>query len=217
MNFFKKIFQSKKESTLNDSTPELEEDHIELYVNNVLSIPDRIVNEFIYQHGLNEKIIYNFLTYKHDSDFGGTGWNEKGKLNFPGPFYTGVTDTCGTGIVEAPNNIIFDENCREFVMIQPRTKIELVQLWNAGAAEVFGSYYCDGNENWTVQLVKEWWANKNEVLEHLKNSELIKMNQNQEKRYLHYLENEAKLDLRKYCYFLENGLYPNDESLPELD
>jgi len=112
MNFFKKIFQLKKEVTSNDSISESEHDYVDCYVNNVLPIPDKIVNEFIYQHGLNENTINNFLTYRHESDFGGSGWNEIGKLNFPGPFYTGETDTCGTGMVEAPNNIIVDEDCR---------------------------------------------------------------------------------------------------------
>jgi hypothetical protein len=165
---------------------------------------------------LTENIINNYLNFRAGSDYSGSGWSVKGALNFPGPFYTGETDSCGTGIIQSPNNIIFDENYMEHVMIQPRNDIELLNLWNAGSVEVLGAYYCDGNKYWTVPLVKNWWATKHEIFEHLENNELIKLNCNQEKRYLHYLENFAELDLRKYCFFLENGFYPTDEKLPEI-
>lgn len=104
----------------------------------------------------------------------------------------------------------------EFVMIQPRTKTELLQLWNASAVEVFGAYYCDGNKHWTVKEVKNWWFEKDDLLQHLKDEELIKMNCHQEKRYQHYLEHLAEMDLRRYCFFLDNGFYPTTEILPEL-
>jgi hypothetical protein len=191
------------------------------YVNSWVEnkIPELVkeITGLIYQKDLDDNVINTFLNFGSDSDYGDSGWSVKGELNFPGPFYTGESDTCGTGIIESPNNVIFDENCMEHVMIQPRTKVELLQLWNAGAVEVFGSYYCDGNKYWTVQLVRIWWSNRNEILDHLKNEKLIKMNCNQEKRYRHYLENYAELDLRKYCFFIENGFYPTNEKLPEVE
>ncbi len=186
------------------------------WVNNEIPELDKTIVKLIHQKELKDTTINLFLDFCLDSDFSGSGWSKKGELNFPGPFYTGETDTCGTGIIESPKNVILDENCMEYVMIQPRNKTELLQLWNAGAAEVFESYYCDGNKYWTVQLVKNWWSNKNEILQHLKNDELIKVNCNQEKRYIYYLEKLAEMDLRKYCFFLDNGFYPINEKLPEL-
>lgn len=181
------------------------------------SVVEKTIADLIYQNGLTEDKINAYLNCDFTSDFGGSAWPEKGQLNFPGPFYTGITDTCGTGIIESPSNVVFDEWCMEYVMIQPRNKPELLQLWSSGAVEVFGGYYCDGNRHWTVQLVKEWWRRKSQMVEHLKKAELVKMNRDQEKRYIQYLMNDAEIDLRRYCFFLENGYYPENESLPELN
>jgi len=186
------------------------------WVNNEIPQIDKSIAELIFQFDLNDKIIDEYLNYKSYSDYTDSGWNDKDILNFPGPFYTGESDTCGTGIIEAPNNVIFNEHCMEFVMIQPRNKTELLQLWNAGACEVLGSYYCNGNKYWTTEKVRYWWKNKDDILELLKNNDLIKRNRNQEKRYLHYLDNFAEIDLKKYCYFLDNGYYPTDEKLPNI-
>lgn len=215
------LFNKKQAADTGNHFLKQKEEHKDYYVNswvyNEISELDIEIARLIYQKDLDENTINTFLNFGPDSDCGESGWSVKGELNFPGPFYTGESDTCGTGIIESPNNVIFDENCMEYVMIQPRTKAELLQLWNAGAVEVFGSYYCDGNKHWTVQLVRNWWSRRNEIFEHLKNEELIRMNCNQEKRYKYYLENYAELDLRKYCFFLENGFYPNNEKLPELN
>lgn len=174
------------------------------------------VSELIYQRSLSPEMIQSFLKENEESDIGGSLWSSKGELNFPGPFYTAETDTCGTGIIESPNNVIFNENFQEFVMIQPRIKSELYQLWLAADVEVFGSYYCDGNDHWTVQEVKYWWLNRTFILECLTNKELIENNCNQEKRYRFYIQDFAEEDLKKYCFFLDNGYYPTDEALPEL-
>lgn len=220
MNFWNNLFKRKEEKAYENYFLKQKAEHIDAYANSWVNtdIPEltKSISELIYQKELTENIINTHLNLKTDSDYGGSGWPVKGILNFPGPFYTGTTDSCGTGIIESPNNVIFDENYMEHVMIQPRNEVELLNLWNAGAVEVFGSYYCDGNKHWTVTLVKNWWVNKYEIVEHLKNNALIKLNCNQEKRYIHYLENFAELDLRKYCFFLENGFYPTNEKLPEL-
>ncbi len=186
------------------------------YVDNGIPALEDDIIDLIYQKDLNKDVVNQFLHFGDDSDCGGSGWFLKEDLNFPGPFYTADSDTCGTGIIEAPNNVIFDEHYREFVMIQPRNRLELLQVWNAAAVEVFGSYYCDGNNYWTVESVREWWSNREDLLEFLKYDDLIKANCNQEKRYKYYLEHFAEIDLRKYCFFLENGFYPKDQKLPHL-
>lgn len=187
------------------------------YVGNVIPEVDENVIKLIYQNSLTEEKINEFLNLKTDASIDGSAWNLKNELNFPGPFYTGETDTCGTGIIEAPKNVIFDRECMEHVMIQPRTKKELLGLRDAGAIEVFGEYYCDGNKHWTIQLVKEWWSNRNDIFKSLQDRVLIKMNCNQEKRYKYYLDNVAELDLKRYCFFLDNGFYSTDEKLPNIE
>ncbi len=220
MNFWRKKFNPSEPNTSENYFLKQKEEQIDHYanswVNNEIPELDRPIAELIYRFDLNEKIIDKYLDFGNDSDYSDSAWSAKGELNFPGPFYTGESDTCGTGIIESPNNVIFNKDCTEFVMIQPRNKNELLQLWNAGAVEVFGSYYCDGNKHWTLEKVKNWWENKNDILKQLENEELIKMNCNQEKRYRHYIDNFAEMDLRKYGFFLENGFYPSNESLPEI-
>jgi hypothetical protein len=219
MNFLKNIFRNKKNEI--KTTSNIVE-NIDVYknswTNNNIPIGDVEVLKTIYNFDLNSDDIDKFLNYVEDSYSSGTNWKNKGIFNFPGPFYTGETDTCGTGIIEAPHNVIFDKYCAEYIMIQPRTKKELLQIWNAGAVEVFDQYYCDGNNHWTIELVKEWWKNKDNILESLKNQVLIETNCNQNLRYETYLKTEAYTDLSKYCYFLDNGFYPikKEEKLPNL-
>ena len=221
MNFWKNIFNFRDRIQTTNHLLKQKEEHADYYsdswVNSEIAEIEKPIGELIYQVDLNENLINDYLGRESGSDFDGSGWPEKGGLNFPGPFYTGESDSCGTGIIESPNNVVFDENCMEYVMIQPRNKVELIQLRSASAVEVFGSYYCDGNKFWTVELVKNWWKNRNDIFEHLKHDELVKMNCNQEKRYKYYLENEALMDLRRYCFFLESGVYPSDEKLPEIE
>lgn len=220
MNFLKNIFKAEEQQVSDNYLLRWKEEHIDSYANSWVGhkIPEltESLSELIYRKDLDENVIKKFLNSEDASHLEGSGWSARGALNFPGPFYTGVTDTCGTGIIEAPCNVFFDDYCMEYVMIQPRNEIELIQLCSAAAVEVFGSYYCDGDQYWTLQSVRHWWSNKNELLKTLKNDELIRMNCNQEKRYKSYLENYAETDLRKYCYYLENGIYPSDETLPEL-
>jgi len=48
--------------------------------------------------------------------------------------------------------------------------------------------------------------------------EVMAKNEGQAQLYLDYLNGEAETDLRRYCYFLEHGVYPLNEQtvLPEL-
>jgi hypothetical protein len=52
-------------------------------------------------------------------------------------FYGAMTDTCGTGPIEAPRNIALDANGQEFVFQQPRDVDELADCCDACWAEVF--------------------------------------------------------------------------------
>lgn len=145
-------------------------------------------------------------------------WQEKHPFNFPGPFYAGYSDTCGTGICEAPFNVMNDSHCCEYVFRQPKNFTELLQVLDAAAVEVFDSYSSNGNDYWNYEACKKWWSNRAQLIVALKDEELLRMNDGQAQAYITYLNGEAELDLRRYCYFLLNGNYPMSEStvLPSL-
>jgi len=145
-------------------------------------------------------------------------WQKKHPFNFPGPFYTGESDTCGTGQPEAPGNVMFDSYCCEYIFKQPQNYAELLCVIDAAAVEVFDSYSCNGNDHWTIDLCRQWWKQKSHLIEQLNEPELKKANGGAEQLYINYLRSEAELDLRRYCYFLDNGGLPRhqDAILPEL-
>ncbi|ACU59903.1 hypothetical protein [Chitinophaga pinensis] len=144
-------------------------------------------------------------------------WGDLSVYNFPGPFYTGETDTCGTGIY-AMDNVLFDENYQEFVFRQPASYFELLCLIDAGYVEVRDGYSADGNQRWTYERCRSWWLTVPSLLDWLSKDEGMKnINGKMLDNYIHYLQTTAKDDLRKYCFFLENGYYPQDgQTLPEL-
>lgn len=146
-------------------------------------------------------------------------WNTKNPFNFPGPFYTGESDTCGTGDVEAPNNVMYDENAMEFIFKQPQTFEEFLGVVDAAAVEVLDSYSCDGNKYWSYAKCKEWWQNRFDIISEMNKVETKKVNGDRVSLFESYLKSNAESDLRKYCYFLENGKCPSADTttLPQLD
>ncbi|MCX6181201.1 MAG: hypothetical protein NT150_04655 [Bacteroidetes bacterium] len=151
-------------------------------------------------------------TYQND-------FSKKNSLNFPGPFYTLETDNCGTGQPEAPENILCDHEGREHIFMQPQTTKELCNILTASLLDPFHSYAVNGNEHWNLQLIKEWWRNKHKLIDTLLSKEFEENNSGQNFKYIEYLNGQAKEDLQRYAYFLENGKYPVGEGfvLPEID
>ncbi|WBA41742.1 hypothetical protein [Hymenobacter canadensis] len=145
-------------------------------------------------------------------------WSNKHPFNFPGPFYTGESDTCGTGICQAPDNVALDEYGCEFVFRQPLDYPQFLRVLDAAAVEVFDSYSANGNEHWTCTACKGWWSNRRELIVALSQPDVQRANNGQAQAYLDYLAGAAETDLRRYCYFLENGQYPaaKNVSLPPL-
>lgn len=145
-------------------------------------------------------------------------WEDKHPFNFPGPFYTGQSNTCGTGDVEAPDNVFYDADTCEYIFRQPSNYKEFVDVLDAAAVEVFDSYACNGNKYWTYDLCKEWWHNRRWLLEQLDNPELKKVNGARSNLYRDYLVTNDEQDLKRYCFFLLHGHYPslNEENLPAL-
>ena len=76
------------------------------------------------------------LDFVNYSDFKEVNW-----LNTPGPIYTTCTDNCGTGQVEAMNNVGGDENYHEIIFKQPFDRRELQETLTAAAVDPFGAYY----------------------------------------------------------------------------
>ena len=93
---------------------------------------------------------FSFIGY---NDFSEIHW-----LNTPGPVYTTYTDNCGTGQVEAMNNVGGDEDYHEVVFKQPSNRKELIEVLSAALVDPFGAYYFGGNESWTKELIQEWWS-----------------------------------------------------------
>jgi hypothetical protein len=145
-------------------------------------------------------------------------WPEKHPFNFPGPFYTGESDSCGTGIVQAPVNAANDAHTCEYIFRQPSSYYEFLCVLNAAAVEVFDSYSSNGNDYWTVEACKSWWQNRTWLMRKLTTKEVMAKNEGQAQQYLDYLNGKAETDLRRYCYFLDHGVYPLNEQtvLPEL-
>ena len=150
--------------------------------------------------------------FRHDH------WPDKHPFNFPGPFYTGQSDSCGTGDIEAPENVMYGLHCCEYVFRQPRNFAELSCVFEAAAVEVLDSYSCNGNKYWTYELCKEWWRNRFDLIAQLYDPEVKRFNGGRIHLYIDYLNSEAETDLKRYCFFLENNYYPNDINinLPDL-
>lgn len=155
---------------------------------------------------------------KHNDFLDNAHWLNKHPFNFPGPFYTGESDTCGTGDSEAPNNVMYDSHTCEYIFRQPQTFAEFLCVIDAANVEVFNSYSCDGNNHWTYQICKDWWSDKEQLLKELQKPELRNANGDRVQLYIDYLNGEAEVDLKRYCYFLENGVYPTNDTvkLPTL-
>ncbi len=178
---------------------------------------------YLYRPNVDEIIKTELLLFLSDPDqyigfLDNDYWFEKHPFNFPGPFYTGQSDSCGTGDIEAPDNVMYDSNTFEYIFKQPSSFEELLCVLDAAAVEVFDSYACNGNRYWTYNLCKEWWRDKDKLVAQLNTPEVMKVNGDRVQLYVDYLSTSAEMDLRRYCFFLENSFYPTDNNilLPDL-
>lgn len=171
---------------------------------------------FLYRPRIDEILKDDLLLFlepreTYNGFFDNDHWQQKHPFNFPGPFYTGESDSCCTGDAEAPDNVMYDENGYEYIFKQPKNFEQLLGVVGAAAVEVFDGYSCNGNQYWTYALCKEWWQNMGDMIAQLNSPEVKKVNGDRIQLYLSYLSSEAELDLRRYCFFLENNYYPADD------
>ena len=168
-------------------------------------------------------------------------WALRNRWNIPGPIYVGDDDACGTGPMEAPNNVILvsatderylgrDSAGGEFVFRQPTLGYELRQVLRAAEVNAVCAYGIDGNMHWNRREVVHWWQEIKELRETVRRNLDVWIQKRQVAngadtdrpsaelwRWIAYLESDAELYLAQYCYFLEVGSVPSPESaLPEL-
>ncbi|WP_374774341.1 hypothetical protein OG756_16480 [Streptomyces sp. NBC_01310] len=167
------------------------------------------------------------MTDEDQKLFGGR-WEERLWLNVPGPFYTAETDTCWTGRLHAPDNVLYAAGCEsvEYVFRQPRDPREVRNVVAAANEESFGEYACDGDLRSTPPAVRQWWAERSRVAEHMVGA-LAEFGRGRDRYeddavlgvldFQAYLADGLAADLRAYLFRLEEGRYPEaGERLPEL-
>jgi hypothetical protein len=226
MSIFKKIksfFNNTDHAIPSQSSSDEEEEYIAKHLNEIelesLKFTQRYGNNFeafFYRPDFAQFLRKDVLefrnpNYEHNNFLDNNHWEMKHPFNFPGAFYSGESDTCGTGIREAPNNVVNDRYALEFIFKQPRTFMEFLCVLDAAAVEVLDSYSCNGNDHWTYEKCKDWWKSKPILLGEFKKNA-------KGKKYVEYLNSSAESDLRHYCYFLDNGFYPQNKkiNLPSL-
>jgi hypothetical protein len=138
-------------------------------------------------------------------------------MNTPGPIYGAATDTCGTGPLIAPNNIMHDSDGQEVVFRQPVNDYELRQVLQAADADPFGGYGANGNDYWSYPLIKEWWKR------HAERTALINQWYRQQlalqdtknypyftglARWKTYVQDDLYVYLQVYTFFLEKRRVP---------
>ncbi len=123
-----------------------------------MTTPSKEIESILFKPTIDTKEleqIIGTLEFVNYGDFKDVNW-----LNTPGPIYTTYTDNCGTGQVEAINNVGGDEDYHEVIFKQPLTRQELKETLTAASVEPFGLYYFDGNKYWNKTNVLEWYISK---------------------------------------------------------
>jgi hypothetical protein len=156
----------------------------------------------------------NWLRVTELSDCFHSNFGHRNPLNVPGPFYGAETDTCGTGVVEAPDNVLLDERGQEYLFRQPEDTAELQGILSAAFCECFTGYGADGDQNWTLSLVREWWATRFDLLRVPVSSHNDDVSV---RRWRELLSGGAEGYLRMYAFFVEEGRKPTEaDQLPDL-
>lgn len=139
---------------------------------------------------------------------------EKNPFNIPGPIYGAMTDTCATGPAEAPDNVMLDPAGQEFIFRQPSNVGELRQVFGAAWIDPFVGYGVDGNSNWSLELIRDWWRSRMELIH---KSQSIPQPKKQVARWRSYLDEQAESYLRAYAFLIEDGHLPSaNDVLPDV-
>jgi hypothetical protein len=124
------------------------------------------------------------------------------------------TNTCETGPHEAPHNVLLDPSGQEFVFRQPADAAELRDVVSAALCECFCGYGADGDDNWTLPLIREWWRTRFDLLASLT---AVRGDPESVRLWHHSLSGEAEDYLRAYAFFvLERRLPGEEDILPDV-
>jgi len=154
-------------------------------------------------------------------------WADRDWRNVPGPFYGAQTDSCWMGREVAPEHVVYEDQCgSEVVYRQPRNASEVQLVLTAAWHDPFGGYAADGDEHWTLDLVREWWSDRGRLAAWIDGlqrrwsaSERADERDNAAglRDFARYLEGQLEQDLRDYGFWLDNRRRPRpDETLPHL-
>jgi len=141
-------------------------------------------------------------------------WAERDWRNVPGPFYAAETDTCGGGRWCAPDLVLVNEDWTEFVFRQPTNPSQVLDLLDAAYDDPFQQYGCDGHEHWTVDTIRDWWADRDRLLAWIESMVSVMAEQKAPSEVASLLEfadhvrGPLEGQLREYAYWLESGESP---------
>ncbi|MBF4484014.1 hypothetical protein [Flavobacterium sp. CSZ] len=130
-----------------------------------MTIPLKEIEKILFEQTVNTEEFVRFIgnfKFTNHGDFENINW-----LNTPGPIYTSCTDNCGTGQVEAMNNVGGDEDYHEVIFKQPLNEQELKEILTAASIDPYDAYYFDGNKNWTSKLIIDWWSKSQERITYI--------------------------------------------------
>lgn len=154
-------------------------------------------------------------------------WADRDWRNVPGPFYGAQTDSCWTGREVAPRHVVYEDGFgSEVVYRQPRSASEVRRVLTAARTDPFGAYAADGDEHWTLDLVREWWADRGRLAGWIDDAQRRwSTSERAEERdnaaglrdFARYLDGDLEADLRDYGFWLDNrrSRLPH-ETLPRL-
>ncbi len=128
----------------------------------------------------------------HSNEIFSGQWVDKHWMNTPGPIYCGQTDNCGTGPIQAPENVHVDARDYEVIYRQPVNFLELEAVVNAASCDPFGGYGADGDLHWTSEAIRHWWENRENLL-----GEVTRLHREAEQSYTQCLAKvPADIDFR---------------------
>lgn len=158
-------------------------------------------------------------TAREFTDTVGNGrWEERSWLNVPGPFYAGETDDGLNGPYYLPEHVLSSDLHHEFVHRQQAGPREVAGLVEIAHGEPMGGYAWDGDDHWTPDAVREWWAGRGAVRAWI-TAELADDQNEPEalRRYAAYLDDGLENYLRGYLFWLIERREPRlGERLPLL-
>jgi hypothetical protein len=147
-------------------------------------------------------------------DFFQPAFSKRNRFNIPGPFYGAETDTCETGPHEAPRNVLLDPSGQEFAFKQPANAEELREVVSAALCECFCGYGADGDDHWTLPLIKEWWRTRFDLLAAVI---AVRGDPDSVRLWHRLLSGEAEDYLRAYAFFVQERRLPAEgDSLPDV-